>query len=512
MRNRLAVWICIIGVTAYGTFRLERAGCFSGDSLNKLVQSESIRQSGFASEELYYPGRALDPEYRFYPFSGVYHLVVGGKHLGQYPVALTLPTAVVLQALKPGSLFVLGAAFFLLLVFLFDRFAAPHPLLLLFVGIGTPILTLSVDYSEHVYFALINFAGFSLYVRGLSRMETETAGSRELGSMFLGGCLIGAGMFLRLESLFFFASLAAGTAIAFLLSRKPLAAIRPVSALVAGFSLVAGAFFVFNWIHYGHALGPRFMANAGLFSVTPMQRIQQTIILLFGAKFQLGFFGYMPVFLALFVLLALPRYYSALGTAGKSVYWAMLGYIPAVALASPGEGVVNWGPRFLLLAVLPCAYLLSSFVKSAALPRALLYAGGALAALSVVFTFAGMKFQKTACHQLALYQAEFKAANADAWIFSDPLLASYMGPEYFTRKSFLVTDQASAKELAERLRKSDLRRVAYIDSIIPEEWRKALEAARGETKPSLLPVFQSALKQGAEVKGEHTLSTLFEIR
>jgi hypothetical protein len=499
------VWLAIAGLCIFGVSRLDRAVCFSGDSLSKLVQAESLRKSGFSSEELFYPGRAIDSEYRFYPFPGVYHLIIHGRHLGQYPIAFAAATGLLLKAISPGGLFILGAALYLLLMYLFDRFAQPSPLLLLFVAAGTPILTFSVDYSEHIYFALINFGGLILFLSGL-RLED----SRRL---FLGGMLIGLGLYLRLESLIFFSALFGGVCLELILSRRlTFKSLQPPGLFAGGFLVAAGSFFLFNALHYGHPLGPRFMANEEAFAIPLASRLGQIITLLFARGFQLGFFGYMPIFLFVLGATLLPAFRSRLDFANRSMALAMIFYLPVVAVASPGDGVVNWGPRFLLLAILPCALLLVSLSRFTW--PAIVRAGAVLlCVVSIAFTFMGLRLQKNACRQLSQYQNDFVNAQADIWIFSSQLLSNYMGPEFFARETYLAQDAESARELAKKLRSSSKKplRVAYFESVVPEEWKKALAEQNLVDRPEVGAELKKDLRATGEVKGRFTLATIFEI-
>jgi len=47
---------------------------FTGDSLLKYVQARSLSENHFRSEDLSYPGKTTDPEYKFFPFRTPYLL------------------------------------------------------------------------------------------------------------------------------------------------------------------------------------------------------------------------------------------------------------------------------------------------------------------------------------------------------------------------------------------------------------------------------------------------------
>jgi hypothetical protein len=177
---------------------------FTGDSLNKLVQADSILKSGFISEDLRYNASALDPDFKYYPFPGAYHLTLGSRHLGQYPIFFSFISALVLKVSPPEIFPFIGLGIFLLLIFLIQREFGVNTFILLLVTFCTYLLTLSLDYSENVYTVLFTFLGVMLYIRSL-----DTPSISKL-KMLMAGFLVGLGVWLRLEGILLFFSIGCG--------------------------------------------------------------------------------------------------------------------------------------------------------------------------------------------------------------------------------------------------------------------------------------------------------------
>ncbi|HNJ03758.1 MAG TPA: hypothetical protein PLB73_05870, partial [Leptospiraceae bacterium] len=89
----------------------------------------------------------------------------------------------------------------------------------------------------------------------------------------------------------------------------------------------------------------------------------------------------------------------------------------------------------------------------------------------------------------------------------------YMGPEFFARETYLAQDAESARELAKKLRSSSKKplRVAYFESVVPEEWKKALAEQNLVDRPEVGAELKKDLRATGEVKGRFTLATIFEI-
>lgn len=458
MKLRAAVWAGIVILALGAAWKLERAACFSGDSLGKLVQSVSLRHNHFSSDELYYPGRAVDPGYRFYPFPGVYHLELMGRHVGPFPAAFAAVGAVLTALMPEGALIFPGVGVFLLTVFLFDRFLRPSLPALIAFAVGTPLLVMSLEFSENIYSAFIGACATALWISALSEHSPRR--------FIAAGFLLAFAAFFRMESALLTAAFSAAMLLEAVRRTSILNALREylpfgISA-AAGFGLLLW----FNWVLFGHILGARMVANPMQLDLFSMPKLVQVQVLLLGGEGQLGFFGYMPALVVLFFFLIRSKEKPV-----RIVFFAMLIFIPAVAILSPHTGVVNWGPRFLLYAVFPCLYLFSRWFDTSGVRWQKILVT-ALFVPSLALTWIGYGVQKSACKQLRMFQQEFTSAGGEVWIFSDRLLASSTGSEYLKRTVFLARTGPEMDDLARTLKeKFPGKKAVYFSPVLPDEWK-----------------------------------------
>lgn len=458
MRLRAAVWAGIV-LLAFGTaWKLERAACFSGDSLGKLVQSVSLRHNHFQSDELYYPGKAVDPGYRYYPFPGVYHLELMGRHVGPFPVAFSLVGALLSAVLPESALIFAGMGLFLLTVFVFDRFLRPHLIVLIAFAVGTPLLVMSLEFSENIYSAFIGACASVLWISALS----DHSPRRYVAA----GFLLAFSAFFRMEAALLTAAFSAAMLMSAWRRKTALEALRQYApfgiAAAAGFAILL----LFNWMLFGHVLGARMVANPMHLDLFSMPKLVQVQVLLLAGQGQLGFFGYMPGLLLLFFFLTRAKEEPV-----RVVFLSMILFIPAVAILSPHTGVVNWGPRFLLYAVFPCLYLFSRWFDTSEVRWQKILVT-ALFVPSLALTWVGYGVQKSACKQLRMFQQEFTSASGDVWIFSDRLLASSTGTEYLKRTMFLARTPEEMAALTQILKeKFPGKKAVYFSPVLPDEWK-----------------------------------------
>lgn len=407
MKLRSAVWAVILLCALGAALKLDRRACFIGDGLGKLVQSVSLRQNAFVSDQLHYPG---------------------------------------------------ASAVYLLLIRVFDLFAHPHPLVLLAMALGTPLLLLSLEFSENIYAVLLGGCGSGFLLSAHSSADFRP------GRLAASGFLLALAVFLRLEAALLLAAYSA--AMIYDTSRRSgvRSAVREYIPFGVSAAAVLLILFALNLSLYGNIMGPRMIANPTDERQTALLKLQ---VLLFGGQAQLGFFGYMPGLLFLLFFVRSIWYDRAVRIAAIAIVL----FLPIVPVLAPHTGVVNWGPRFLIHAVFPCLYLLARWFETAS-PRWQKIVVMALFVPSLAFTAAGYHIERIACKQLRAVQTEFVSAGADVWIFSDPLLASNMGVEYFARPAFLARSEAEIRDLSSALKQTHPgRKAVYFSPQVPDEWR-----------------------------------------
>lgn len=150
--RRVARSLAFVIAAAYAFLALvvlEPESLFSIDAAIKLLQAQSLRDSGFASVAIPYPAHGLDPELRFVPFAPPLVFVQNGALQGVYPTSVALLNAVALSVGFPGLVWLsVGSALVVLLALVrHTRGAVPAVVLL---GAGTPFWAYGVLPWEHM--------------------------------------------------------------------------------------------------------------------------------------------------------------------------------------------------------------------------------------------------------------------------------------------------------------------------------------------------------------------------
>lgn len=427
------------------TFFLPARWFYLSDSMNKLIQSYSLLQSGYSSEELYYPAKAIDPDYKYFLFQGVWHAEVEGRHLGQYPVAFSLYLSVFLYLIGAKYLNITGYLCILGIVVLLHKHWNLKPVWLLAVVFATYYIPVALDVSENTLFALIVFAGFSFFMKTGSPPGKTTA--------FLAGLLTGSAVFIRLEVAVFALSLGV-VYLGLLIFRREQAKVwfGSFSLYATGITLAFTVFFLFNQVNYGSYLGPRVFQNTG-FDSSVSVRAGRAITLLFTDAMKIGYYLYLPWAIVLAVSLCIPRIRSKLS---YSVLWtgmAAVLYTFFAALAAPNDGVSNYGPRYLILAVAPMIIVASELIRlhQAKWLRIGVWSG---LILSVIWTFGGILLGKGVQMQTKPVMEHYRSCDADIYLFTSHFLSGMIGERYLESTVLLLHSEEDAGIVPGRLQEN----------------------------------------------------------
>ena len=431
-RASISTILLICFASIFAAARVDKDQCFFMDSLAKYAQSRSLADQNFQNEEYYYPARNnMDPEFHFFPFGGIYLVKTpANQYLGQYPIAFTFLSAVVLKFFSNGALYYISIVALLLLVGLFQFAARPNWLLLLAFAFGTPLLVMGLDYSEQLPYALINAIGIVGFASSFAKNKPWI--------LFFSGLLIGLSSFLRLEHLMF--CLAMGITALLLPAKTWKERFLPILPFAIGAAAGLGLFILFNQLRYGILLGPRMIANSGLFWTGWQMKMTQAITMLVAGKMQIGFLLYLPALVVLLVALFKKSFRELLTPAERILHGAIVLFIFVMSVAAPGDGALNWGPRYLVLSFFPGFLILSSVQKKVNLSKAKTRVMASLLLLPIAFTVVGANFRKIACRQQKQYISDFKRFDTDVWAFPGAALLHYQGPEYFGHASFYAED------------------------------------------------------------------------
>ncbi|MBL8018173.1 MAG: hypothetical protein JNM27_00790 [Leptospirales bacterium] len=432
--------ILFLAVAVFG-IALARNGSsytYTSDSLIKYIQTVSLLRSSYQSEALFYPGLSLDPGYQFYPFTKPNVLVIGDKHIGQYPLMLSFvmsgPAALLPAAAMPYLC--LGVA--LAALGLFWKLFRSSAVTLAFAAFGTPLITQGMELSENPLLILLGLVGLYFYVRAVEEGQLRDAA--------LAGFLSAVGIWFRLEALLYSLSLLCAW-ILVTIRNKPL---KQYAAFGIASTLTVGAFLVFQTLHYGHPLGPRFIANPTSIDLD-LLRLAQVFTLIFGWKFKLGQFGFSPLLLIPIVYFVLTRTRDQLV---RLLVVFQAGFLLAASFLAPNDGVVTWGSRYLYLALYPALLLLDRFYRDAIQHQSRLRRVGFFAVFtySILICILTLAIQRKATQELKALQTELKQAKGDVIIMPGSLLTSYAGLLYFERPILSPSGIEAVPELAAILR------------------------------------------------------------
>jgi len=435
---------------------------YTGDSLNNLIQAYSLLQNRFVSDELVYPGHHLDPQFAYYPHPGVYLVKLpDGRFIGQYPVALSFLSAPILFLGGPTFLPIVHAVLFALLVGYFAHRWKLSPVAILFLVFGTYIGSRSIEYSSYLYGIGFHALGFTFLLRQPGK---KTAA-------IYGGFFLGLAVWFRLEAAIFCALLLVVWALVNLvrdgklfgkLTRRDL----PVLLICgATFTVLVVAYFLFHQLRHGHILGAYFVSNtAGLVEKTLALRLRSLLALVLGAPYKVGFFAFMPLLLLTFISLGVRAYRLRLGKIGWIITVTTLLFLPLMAFVTADDQTVVFGPRFLILGLLPSVVVFERmrrvWLRRKRPARWLMII---LFIFSVALNIGWVLVLRNATRQLRVFQQAMEKVEADAHIFQNPFLASHMGTAYFEKLTFVALYPPDIEDLLSRLKKEPGKTIAFYD-------------------------------------------------
>jgi len=255
------------------------------DSFVKLVQTVSIQNNQFLSEELIYNAKQLDTKSLLHPLP-TFTIEVNGKMLSPFSVDFAALNALLLNFIDKRNLpyVCLLFSFLTVLVFLISK-QISFPTLIL-ACLGTPLIYQGLEFSENSILLFFQALGFFFYFKNSTALYK-----------FLSGFFLSSGIFFRLENIvfvilfYFFIFL-------YVYKFNIFEFIKSESIRLTGCILPLCLFVLQNLYLYGHILGARFLSNQGsLSNFEILGRLEQARNLIFLTYFKIGFFGFTPIFL-----------------------------------------------------------------------------------------------------------------------------------------------------------------------------------------------------------------------
>ncbi len=419
---RKKILLCI-GVGLFFVWHLQKIGpenTYALDSFVKLIQTISIKENHYSSEELLYLAKPLDPEQVLHPLP-TFYIKLGSKSLSPFSVDFAFIFSLLLNFLQPSHLpYVCFVFAFLTFLFLAKEKNFRFPTLLL-GALGTPLIYQGLEYSENSLLVLLQTVGILLFYRG-----------DRIAEKFFSALFLTLGIFLRLESLLF--------VFTFIFLKLILVhRLNIIQFLKREWSTLLGIFipaFVFifqNLILYNHFLGARFISNqSSLDHFHLLERLIQMKNLMFLTYLKIGFFGFTPLFLwSIAYLLLHLRIISDMRD--KVLLFTVVLFLPSVAFIAPNDGVTNWGARYLNLGIVPCLFLFNRFYEitfsnSKKLWKILFYF---LFVYSFIILTLGLKFQQVATKEIRLFQEDLFPISTKLHVLGAETIGLYSGAHFY---------------------------------------------------------------------------------
>ncbi|EIE01096.1 LA_3751/LA_3752 family putative glycosyltransferase [Leptospira licerasiae] len=452
------------------------------DSRTKSLQTHALVHSGFASEELPYPAKSIDPKEEFLPMPANNYTKLGASTISVFPILLAaLATPFYYIAGNQGLPYfnLLGVFVYLWILRKFWR-ASNSFISLAFFGSYLPILMM--EFAEHTLFVALLLASLTfLYKR----------------SGIYAGIFAGLSIWLRHEGIVFAGCILFASWISegFPPFNKKIKLDKSQTLLFGiGFVSIFAVFILFNYLRYSSLLGPRFHANYGESGIGISDKIQWAIGFLFLNKIdetlRIGFFTYMPfALIGLGILLFNIRKISV---RRKTIVLGAFFFLFTIPFLAPNYGFWEWGPRYLSAGIPSVTLVLFWFWNYFARKKKILFQKfvfGILIAIPMIMTFIGLNFLNQSRKQLLKTYTLFHELKADTFIFHDFSVMYFMGNDYLSKNVLCAPKEDSLAGLMRTIaQKEKGKRIALIqikeELITPEKLEKTRKS----------PVFDIMLK------------------
>lgn len=408
---------------------------FVSDPLVKAIQIESLKINHYSSEEFFYPAKDLDPKAEFQPMPRGFVFYLNQKIYSVFPIGFAFLYAYIPVGIQflPYTNFIL----IFLLLFALKKFLNFHNISLAILLFGTVVFPISFDFSENPIFLLLIGIGFIFFVKFL---ETDNKKFFIYSSSF-----IAFSVWFRLEGLIFYGCLFFSLLV-FVFSKRLNLKLMEISYGNFIFLILFLVFALFNYFHYGAALGTRYLINFQdeldlsekllIFTDIVFTRIEKGI-----PKF--GFFFYSPIFL--FMLLLVTRKWKELIITHKVMVVFSILLILGIGLGAPNNGISITG-RYLSALTFPLLYLLNenwSLVFDSKLKKIFSYS---LLAWTFLISFVSLSILKFSFKSLKEYQTYFQTVDTDFWVFTSRASSGFVGFEYLKKKILALESKTDIRK------------------------------------------------------------------
>lgn len=480
---RYGLYLIVFGFLIFNRFQLDRAFPFiSSDSEIKYYQTIAFAQNGVGAvskSECTYPGKILDPSFRFFPFDYPWAFLKNstkGNCLFQYPPLFALINGLPAYIFGPKIVTFLPLLCLLACMIVFDLilslFIKENWILLIGTlipfALSFPVLS-SEEFSEVPLNNLL-LLSFAFFVINSVFADFIESGEDKLHSYFrifsfASGLIAATAFFLRTESVF--PILLFGVLSFFQKeTRNKLKEYILFATLgvLLGFLLIGSL----NFVYSGHPMGIRFLVSSGdavsQFSITKQISIFQGY--LFGDETKTGFLKAAPY--TILILGVLSNLVRKKKLSGESLLGLVgLGTVFSISFLSPyTAGVHHFGLRYLESGYLFLSAGIFVFLyrRSLEFPKAgiiLVLLAATSLYYNYKFTREGFKILFGAITPYNEIQSEFQKRKI---IVHKGQFTNYLiGYSYLTAIHLSVTQSKEASDLEEILKKQNIQTYSILE-------------------------------------------------
>lgn len=410
------------------------ASSFASDSLMKVLQARGWIESGFRSQEIHYPAKAIDPDFSFFPIGTIETM---GEHLGPFPFANTILTAPFAAAGSPEALIYFCALLFCAYLCIFYGLTQRYSTLIA-AALGTPLFHHFTGFSDVAAAALLSLCSVFL-IYGKDRFFSNVNPGRVLAA----GALMGLACWFRQEVVILLVCFTLSFAVLELVKDRTGPEWKQFFRFQAGFAAVLGLFIGYNLLRYHSILGPRVDANQAILSLDIAAKVNNIRELLFGGGGRVGFLSFSPWYAL--VVLACLALWSRISETSKILAVTFVAHLVLVCILTPNNSNIDWGTRYFSCSVFIPILLLDNLISINNRKiwfRILLGTFAALVLYSGSVNQRAIKSMRKSSLQLAWIQSEIPWDSSRVFVTKNVEISNAFGLNYLSQKILLVRSDA----------------------------------------------------------------------
>ncbi|MBM9500057.1 hypothetical protein JWG44_07320 [Leptospira sp. 201903071] len=408
---------------------------FAADSLVKVLQTKGWIESGFQSQEVFYLGKSIDPDFKYFLIGT--STSRSGEKITPFPFANTILSApFVALGFQEGILYFSAFLFWIYLIILYK--ITRQYLIPIVVLIGTPLLHHFLSFSDVSVAVTLVLLGILFLLKEGSEFLTENR-----FHYFFSGILVGVSCWYRPEVILFaFSFLFSFFLIAFSRLRKIQFEDSLKGFLFAfGFSILFSSFVIYNFIHYDSFFGPRVASNHSILDFDWSTKFGSIQSLLISGNGRVGFFGYSPWYI--FVIGFCIWNWNKILKSSQIWIISFITNLILVCILTPNDSNIDWGSRYFTCSVFIPILLLKEFKRientKPMFQKFIFITLGLLILISLNLNQKVIRSMRKISQQLAQIQSEIPWDNSKVFVTQKNNIANTFGMNYLDQTILLLS-------------------------------------------------------------------------